>query len=237
MDSAAIVNFLKENRLFNGLDEAFLEEAACSAVSLKLGKGERISSEETLQYFYVVVKGLVAFRIIDPETGRAVAPLVYEKGEGFDLLALVEEKEHPGEYSPARDTVTLIRVDNTLLRRWISAHPAFDENLLRAMAEDLIKMESFSKSVVFHDTKVRLLRLILKYARRVKKELDRTEARLENRFTHETLAELIGSVRTVVTTQLQTLKREGHLLDTGKSLVLHDLRRLKEAYNELLEEF
>ena len=237
MDRRIDVETLRGIKLFEGLDESFLREAACSAKPLSLGRGEDINCEDTLEHFYVVIGGLMTFRIVDPATGRAVSPLVYEKGEGFDLLALIEGKEHEGEYLPAQNRVDLLRFDNKIFRNWIDQHPEFDENLLRAVAKELMKLESFSKSVVFHDTKSRLIRLILKYAKRVKKELDRTEARWEGRFTHETLAELIGSVRTVVTTQLQALKKEGHLQEKGGSLVIEDLQRLKEAYSELLEEF
>lgn len=236
MERRIDVEILRNVKLFEGLDKSLLEEAARLAIPLSMGKGARIDSQETLEHFYVVIEGLVTFRIVDPATGRAVSPLVYEEGEGFDLLALIERKEHEGEYLPAQGRVKLLQFENETFRHWIEHHPEFDENLLRAVARELMKLESFSKSVVFHDTKSRLIRLILKYAKRVKKELDRTEARWEGRFTHETLAELIGSVRTVVTTQLQALKKEGHLHEKGGSLVIEDLQRLKEAHSELLEE-
>lgn len=93
------------------------------------------------------------------------------------------------------------------------------------------QLESFSESLVFDDTATRLAKLILKHTDAGSEENKHSPVHLINRISHETMAEMIGSVRSVVTTQLNRMREEGLILSKRGKLLVKELEHLKERYN------
>ncbi len=94
-------------------------------------------------------------------------------------------------------------------------------------------LEAFGESLVFHDTLTRLAKLILRHVPHYHADHhDHIPVQLLNNLTHESLAELIGSVRSVVSTQLHKLKEEGALISNRGHLAVADLEKLFETLKQ-----
>ena len=88
-------------------------------------------------------------------------------------------------------------------------------------------LEAFSESLVFHDTTTRLAKLILKHVHKCKENSDEHyPVKLINNLSHEALAEMIGSVRSVVSTQMHKLKDEGAIVSKRGHLAVKNLDKL-----------
>ena len=217
---------LRNTPLFGGLDQetrrSLVEE--CTPVEWK--KGESIDPDISTKYMHIVIDGKMKVTQIDPETGRSLALFLLAPGDIFDIFTLLDGKEHivfPVPMAPMK----LLRIPLQRAREWVREHPQFNESFLPYLGERLREVEAFSESLVFHDTTTRLANLILHHTNQCPDEKEgHYPVRLINNLSHESLAELIGSVRSVVSTQMQKLKEEEIILSRRGKLAVKDLKKL-----------
>ncbi len=113
-------------------------------------------------------------------------------------------------------------------------HADFNAAFLPYIGNRLRELESFGKSMVFHDTLTRLANLILKFTTKDKNENDaHYKVKLINTLSHEALSELIGTSRSVLSTQMQKLKQEGIIVGEKGSLAVKNMKKLIENSDEL----
>ncbi len=233
MDQNRIIDTLKKSRLFSGLDEDFFQENARFFHPITLKRHEGINDGLILKYFHIIAQGACTMRLTDPTTGKSIAPCLLREGEGFDLLCTIDDHESWAEYVSLEESL-LLRIHNEYLRHWIETYPQVSTNALHMLVDLIQQLEEFSESVVFYDVKTRLAKLILRLALKEKKRLDSKSVDIPLHLTHETLAEMVGSVRSVVTTSLQALKKEGLILDSRAHLIVQDLEKLKKRLENFL---
>jgi CRP-like cAMP-binding protein len=217
---------LRHSTLFGDLDEVtirgILDE--CSEVVWK--RGETIDPEAGMERMYVIIKGRVKITQIDPESGRSIAPFLLKEGDIFDVFSLLDGKEHIVFPIPL-DHVSLLSIPLERAREWIVEHPEFNKAFLPYLGEQMRQLEAFGQSLVFHDTTTRLANLILKHTQTCDTEKEHPyPVKLINNLSHESLAELIGSVRSVVSTQMQKLKEEGVIISKRGHLAVENLEKL-----------
>jgi len=95
---------------------------------------------------------------------------------------------------------------------------------LNIIIEGAVKLSQIDPSAT------RLAKLILKHTSGQKSENNHFPVELINRLSHETIAEMIGSVRSVVTSQLGKMREEGLILSRRGKLLVKELELLKERY-------
>ena len=223
-----IVQVLKNTPIFKGMEKDFFIEAANLFSPLTLKRAQSIHNTTTT-YFYIIAQGDIKVTFNDPYNGRSIVPFLLSQYDGFDIISLIDTKESTAEYV-ALEKTTLLQIKTYYLREWIETYRQIDINLLQLLAHMLRQLENFSESLVFYDVKTRLANLILTFALKEKKRMDKNEISLSPRLSHETLAQMIGSVRSVVTTSLQELKKDGVILDEKAHLIVKDLEKLKEKF-------
>lgn len=227
---------LKHTQLFGALSQetrrTLVEE--CTPVEWK--KGESIDPETGTKYMHIVIDGKMKVTQVDPDTGRSIALFLLAPGDIFDIFTLLDGKEHivfPIPMAPMK----LLRIPLERAREWVREHPQFNESFLPYLGERLREIEAFSESLVFHDTTTRLANLILHHTSRCPDEQEgHYPVRLINNLSHESLAELIGSVRSVVSTQMKKLKEEEILLSKKGKLVVKDLKKLMDRCDMFYKE-
>jgi len=233
MNEKEVIQILKRSTLFSGLEESFFQENARFFHPVTLKRHEGINDGLILRYFHIIAQGACTMRLTDPATSKSIAPCLLREGEGFDLLCTIDDHESWAEYVSLEETL-LLRIRNEYLRHWIEAYPQVSANALRQLVKIVQQLEDFSESVVFYDVKTRLAKLILRLALKEKKRLDSNSVDIPLHLTHEVLAEMVGSVRSVVTTSLQALKKEGLIFDQRAHLIVQDLEKLKNKLAALL---
>jgi CRP-like cAMP-binding protein len=208
--------------LFASLEEATIRTMFADARSLRVEKGRSLADEEGTEWFNVLLEGRVKLQLHDPLSGRTFTPFLLGPGDVFDLIALLDGSPH--EIFPvAVEACSLLRLPMEEAREWLRHSPAFSEALFPYLGREMRHLESLAASVIFDDTATRLARLILRHARPLPGE---TPLLAVEHLSHELLAEMIGSVRSVVTTQLKKLREEGAIQHRRGRILVRDLERL-----------
>ena len=217
---------LQNAPLFRGLDTQSREDILSRCRIINWRRSEEIDHEEGMKYCHIILKGRLKITQIDPVTGRSIAPFLLAPGDIYDVFTLLDGKEHI-VFPIAMDNITALRAPLAQAREWIETHPKFNEAFLPYLGNMMRHLEAFGESMVFDDTATRLAKLILKHALPKTDESDtHYPVKLINTLSHESLAEMIGSVRSVVSTQIQKLKKEEVILSTRGQLAVKNLERL-----------
>jgi len=224
---------LTQAKLFKDVDEDLRESilSVCQVTHWK--KGETINNDRGMHFCHIILEGRLKITQIDPKTGRSIAPFLLECGDIYDIFCLLDGKEH--EVFPiAMDNLTLLYAPIETAREWIREHPKFNEAFLPYLGSLMRRLESFGESMVFDDTTTRLAKLILRHIQPKEEENgEHYPVKLINNLSHESLAEMIGSVRSVVNTQLKKLKEEEILLSRRGHLAVKNLEKLIHRIDKL----
>jgi len=128
------------------------------------------------------------------------------------------------------DKMIVLSIPLEHARTWIDEHNEFNQAFLPYLGNKMRELEAFGTSMVFHDTTTRLATLILKHTHPHKSDTS-YPIKLINNLSHESLAELIGSVRSVVSTQMHKLKEEGIVNSKRGHLSVSNLEKLLKKLN------
>jgi CRP-like cAMP-binding protein len=221
---------LKSSKLFENLDDSLIKEALSKLTPITWQKNEMIDYEICTKECFFIVTGRLKITQVDPISGRTIAPFLLSRGDIFDIFSLLDGQEHE-VFPVAIDDVTALSMPIDEAREFICKHPEFNKNFLPYLGEMMRQLESFGSSLVFHDTATRLANLILKHSFTHKNGKCKIE--LINNLSHESLAELIGTVRTVITTQLQKLKDENIISHKRGEISIENLEKLINKLNFL----
>jgi len=229
---------LQQSPLCKGLNRPILEDMLQLFDRKTFAKGTCLSRGERIEHFYIVLRGRLELTRIHPETGRRVTLWLLGPGDGYDIITLLDGKGH--DILPVvLDDVETLTTRLSTVREWIARHPEFNRCFLPYVAERMRQLENLSTDLALHDTVTRLARLILHYVdlRNSSPLTGKYPLRLINDFSHDTLACMVGSVRTVVNRNLQQLKKEGAVDFHRGHLTVKNLETLAAQAGTLLHEY
>lgn len=228
---AETLSLLKSSALFSCLDEHLLKEiiGRCRRETWK--RRRLLPMEETWQRFHILLSGRVRLSRSNVETGRVITLFLLGPGDPFCLFSLLDGKPHDVMLETL-DDISLLSVPMDEARRWLTAYPDFNRAMLPYLGEQMASLAGLAADLALHDTEARLARLILRHVDAASTDAHVTP-RLINDLPHESLADMIGSVRVVVNRQLQHWKQEG-IIDAHRGhLEVEALRELEKRADEL----
>ncbi|WP_201353439.1 Crp/Fnr family transcriptional regulator [Hydrogenimonas urashimensis] len=231
MTHEMVCDILGKSELFSGLDFQELDKivSACRLTFWK--KSMDIDNDEGIETFNIVVQGRVKLMQTDPHSGRSIVIFLLKEGDVFDVLSLLDGQKHIASPVAVSDTY-MLRVPMATARNWLETYPELNERFLPYIGKLMRHLESFAETVVFDDTATRLAKLILRHTEKEKKSGENHyPVKIINNLSHELLAEMIGSVRSVVTAQLRKLKEDEIILYKRGYLAVKKLEELAKRYN------
>lgn len=217
---------LKTSKLFGVLDETTIRQLLENFKTVQWKKSEIIDHEIGQKYCHFIMKGRLKVTQVDPDTGRTIAPFLLSVGDIFDVFSLLDGEEHI-VFPIALDQVTALYLPLDEARQCLCEHPEFNKQFLPYLGDMMRQLENFSASLVFHNTTTRLANLILKHTHPSQDQNEgHCEVKLINNLSHESLAEMIGSVRSVVSSQMHKLKEENIIFSKRGHLAVKDFDKL-----------
>ena len=214
---------LHKSPLFADLDEPTVENMLLAFHRETWKKhAPAMSSAQTLAHFYLIIDGRLKISRINPDTGRELTIFLLGPGDVFDIICLLDHREH-GVIATAIDDLEVLFAPLQKARQWIKKHPEFNRTLLPYLGQQIRGLEELASDLSLHDTATRLSKLILRH---VDHEDHGQELKLINDLSNEELASMIGSVRVVVNRHLIKLKKEGVLETSRKHMHVKDLHSL-----------
>jgi CRP/FNR family transcriptional regulator len=212
------LSVLTTTDLFRGVSPADMERIGGFLAERKYRKGTTVFARgDPGDALYIVKEGLVK---LVAHSGRGTETILHilPPGSLFGELLLSEENR---EFTAIADTDAAVAVlPKENLSRLLSTVPAFSINFIRLLSRRLAKVErefaGFGHTWSYH----RLAGILLELAR--EHGIDSAGGTvLPLRLTHEVLANLIGTTRETVTTQMGRFRRMGLVRRVGKGLALN----------------
>jgi CRP/FNR family transcriptional regulator, cyclic AMP receptor protein len=187
---------------------------------------------------HLVLRGRARLRDRDWE-GRDITVSFAAEGEAFGLEALAELPRRVMSASAAESS-ELLTIKADAVRELLARDPALARHLLHHAAAVLLHMEERIKMLAFLDVPSRLAGTILWLADRHGVTGERG-VEVPYWFTHQEMADLIGSTRETVTTVLAEFKREGLVDSRNHHFVVLDRAALTQrirlpGFGERIEE-
>jgi len=235
MNEKDVANILKNSFLFSKFDTNEIKGLIGKYGILQWNKNETIEYD-TLKYTYIILDGHLKITKIDPKTGRSITLFLLEAGDIYDFFTLLDGKEHIA-FPVALQKVIVIKIPIEKMRLLIKENRDFNTNFLPYLGTKMRNLEDFGESMVFDDTATRLSKLILRHA--LSNDEDDNSyhpIKLISNLSHESLAEMVGSVRSVITTQMQKLKKEDIIIHSRGYLAVKNLEKLIKKCDDFFEQ-
>ena len=200
-------------------------------------KGAHLRPQLANELFTVIISGRLELTRTNPETGRQITLFTLAAGDAFDVLTLLDSREH--DIDPfALEPLEVITAPIFKVRQWVETHPAFNRAFLPYLGEKLRKLENLSADLALYETVTRLAKLILQQASPDLPIFDEDVhlPPLINTLSDEAMARMIGSVRVIVNRHLQDFIRMGLISTSRGELVVRDLEKLREYCEQALSQ-
>jgi CRP-like cAMP-binding protein len=222
------IKVLQNSTLFSGLEESMIEEILGYFTPVTLPKKTIIHYSQTIESVFIILKGRVKLSKINPSNGREYIVSLLEQGDVFDVITLLDKREHEINIESI-DELQLLKTSTTIARDWLNNNPMFNKNFLPYVGNRMRLLEEAGSNLVLYDTITRLAKLILSNVNKhnIKNQED-FSVKLINNLSHESLAQMIGSVRKVVNMNIQELKKEGIVNSMRGKLSVTNLQKLIE---------
>jgi len=210
-------HFVTALDLFQGIAQRDVRKIASLCTEKWFPRGLTIFHEgESADSLYVLKKGMV--RLISlSDQGRETILHILKPDEVFGELLLSEEKRPFTAIATEDSLVTIISQKSFV--ELLSAVPIVALNFIRLLSKRLATVErglvEFSHTWSYHRLARVLLQLSEKYGREVP-----GGTLINIRLTHEDLANLIGTSRETVTTQLSKFTRMGLLKREARHFIV-----------------
>ncbi|MDP6125756.1 MAG: Crp/Fnr family transcriptional regulator [Candidatus Latescibacteria bacterium] len=222
---------LKQVPLFSGLNDQDLAALAQVTVSKRFPKENLIVlAEDEGNSLFVIVTGRVKVSITS-EDGREVIFSLLSDGECFGEMSLLDGQPRSATVTAASDTdVLMLRRQDFL--RLLEQVPQIGIKLLSVFTGRLRRADRKIESLALLDVPSRVVVTLLRLAEDQGKLTD-GGILVENRPTHQELANMVGTTRETVSRVLKRLEQQGFIETVGRHLKLSELEALRGEYNAL----
>ncbi len=216
---------LKKSTDFSRLSDDIINDMLEMFYVETWAKGQMYFNGDKLLYrFHYVVSGRIKMYQIHPEKGNEHTLYINTSGDFFDLICLLDNKNHNIQME-ALDDIVLLSAPMDIVREWILKHPSFNRIFLPYIAKQLRKMEDKANDLALFDTWTRTLKLFIKHSN---KTIHDTELKLINNLTNSEIAHIVGTSKNIINLHLQKLKK--------KDIIEVKRHKIKlKKYNDLLE--
>jgi CRP/FNR family cyclic AMP-dependent transcriptional regulator len=209
--------FITALDLFRGVSRREAQRISSLCTEKWFPQGTRIFSEgDPSESLYILKKGLVKLISLS-DKGRETILHILEPEEVFGELLLSEAKRPFSAIAIEDALVTSISRESFL--KLLSATPIVSLNFIRLISKRLARVETgmaeFSHTWSYH----RLARVLLQLSEKYGEEVP-AGTLITVRLTHEDLANLIGTSRETVTTQLNKFTRLGLVKRRARRLIV-----------------
>ncbi len=223
-----LTEVLTKAPLFVGMEADKIEEFVKSCKIVEREKGYIFSQDELNRSLFIPIKGTVKSYQINPISSKAYIIFLFSAGQIFDIITFIDERQHEILFETIEDT-KLLEVPHDVMNRWIAENSKINKNIIYLLSEMLQNLEQNASDLALYDTVTRLARLIFRNlpAKQPQQLLDSSKIKLKLlSLSNESIAQMIGSVREVVSRNIKTLKSEQVIEADDKKCRLINLKSL-----------
>lgn len=223
IDVRAKVGYLKTVDIFQDLTDHELEALESSVTTIPCAIGKIFyAPEDTGEALFILKKGKVQLYRISPD-GRKIVTNTLGPGTIFGEMSLIGQGMYDS-FAEATQECEVCKMDRADLERLLIQRPQVALRIFEVIGRRLLEVETRLEDIAFKPVAGRLASLLL----RLMKEQGTTILG----FTHQNLADDIGTHRETTTQTLSSFRAQG-LLSTGrKRIEILDSGGLQRIANE-----
>jgi CRP-like cAMP-binding protein len=189
-------------------------------------KGEYIYlPEEHADKIYFITEGRVKIGNYG-DSGKEITKAILNSGELFGELSLIGQTERRDfAYAMEKTSCCVLTVEemNNLMRD----HGGLNLFLMKIMGSRVLQMEQRLESLVFKDSRTRIIEFILELASKRGQRVG-YEFVVRKFITHQEIANITATSRQTVTTILNELRNKNLITFDRRRLLIRDLEALRQ---------
>ncbi|MGD2252958.1 MAG: Crp/Fnr family transcriptional regulator [Anaerolineales bacterium] len=211
---------LSQIEIFRDLSPQEMEEVD-RAITMSTCEPGRVfyAPEETGEVLFLLKSGRVQLYRLSPD-GKKLVVAVLEQGAIFGEMSLVGQGMH-NTFAEAIEPCTLCAMSRADVERLILSKPKVGVRILEIMARRLSESETKLEELAFKSIPGRLASLLLKLSEKA------DPGNLVLGYTHQDLAEMVGTYRETTTQTLNEFKNRGLIAIARKRITILDRSALQ----------
>ncbi|MBI2252946.1 MAG: Crp/Fnr family transcriptional regulator [Armatimonadetes bacterium] len=223
--------YLKRFNLFKSLPPEDIETLAKISYMINVKQREPIYFPgETANTIYTIKSGLVKISKLSPD-GKEIILVILSQGEIFGEMTIMGEEFRDVEAKAMEDTLLCVSKKDDFLNI-LRKNPKFSFSITKLISFRLKQIEAKLENLLFKDVPTRLAETLIQLSQQYGIATARG-AKFKARFTHQDLANLIGSTRETVSSFLAAWKKDGIIDMEGRKIVLLNLDKLHQLAKSL----
>jgi CRP/FNR family cyclic AMP-dependent transcriptional regulator len=185
--------------------------------------------EEVSNKIYFILNGKVKIGTFR-DNEKEIVTAILQTGDVFSEMSILGEKIRK-DFAISTTDCTLVAFTKSELNVLMKNHSALSILMMRIMNERVIEMEDRLESLIFKDSRTRILEFLIS---RIEKSGQRIgyEWVLRNFITHQDIASLTSTSRQTVTMILNDLRNNNIIQFDRKRLLVRDLDKLISSVNK-----
>jgi CRP-like cAMP-binding protein len=223
MEANQKINYLRMIDVFQSLSPAEMQEMDRTTTMSTCRRGKIFyHPDDSSEVLFILKKGRVQLYRLSPE-GKKLVVATIGPGTIFGEMGLIGQGMH-NKFAEAVEDCLLCVMSRHDVERLILSKPAVALHFMQVMADRLRQVETHLEELAFKSIPARLATLLLR--------LREEQGDSIGGYTHQDLAEAIGTYRETATQTLNEFKAKG-LIEIGrKRLDILDPAGLEEAAEE-----
>lgn len=213
--------YLSELELFQGLSDRDMEDVLRVTTMTNVPRGRVFWPSEMGEILFILKKGRVQIYRLSPD-GKKLVLTTLGPGSIFGEMTLTGQHMYDAFVETVEDSLICI-ISRSDLERLITDKPQIALRLLDIMGRRLYEMEKRLEEIAFKKIPARLAALLLR--------LRDEQENVVRGYTHQDLADIVGTYRETVTQVLNDMKSAGLVEIQRKTIRILDpvgLARLAE---------
>lgn len=212
------VGDLEDAQLFDLLCEHKFGSSYKKGSFRYFAKGESIYfRDDAATSIYLVLRGKV--RLINyADSGGEIVRAVLGQGEMFGEMAMLGHQKRHEIAEAMTDNTVVSQMQVSDVHQLILDNKDFAGRIYQWLGSRIQKMERKIDGLIYKDVRSRLIDFIIELASEKGVQVRKT-VEVEYFFTHQNMANLIGTSRQTVTTTLNELREEG-LIDFNRKKII-----------------
>jgi CRP/FNR family cyclic AMP-dependent transcriptional regulator len=217
------IAYLTKNELFHGMPYEELHAIECNLAMTTCEKGRIFFMPgETAETLFILKEGRVQLYRLSPD-GRKMILDTLAPGTVFGEMSIIGQGMQ-NSFAEAVEPCVLCVMSRHDVLQLLQAHPETSLHLLSIVGKRLMDTEKRLTEFSYMDVRKRLAALLLRLREKSGDQI--------TGYSHQDLADFIGTYRETVTQTLNQFKQAG-LIDTQrKAIVIRDARGLEKLAGE-----
>lgn len=195
-------------------DAALAELASCAAIKSYPKNSIIIREGDEGGALFIILSGKVQ-AYLSSANGRMVILSTQGTGSFFGELSLLDNEPRSASITALEPTICSL-VPRQALKAWLKDHPDCAFSIIRSLTQRIRSLTENVRGLALSDVYGRLVRVLYDMADENEKEWI-----IQDKPTHQDLANIIGCSREMVSRIMKDLERGGYLSVQRKSLVIH----------------